>query len=113
MAEEAGSGGSYGSEARPWEDRGPVAVGTIVATALAAGVIAFLIRRSREEQPPASRLARFAREFVDSDTADLGREFFSDKLLPELKPSLLSMLGELEDVVEQAFRRAEKGIRKL
>ena len=36
-----------------------------------------------------------------------------DKVLPELKPALLSALSEIEDVVDQAFRRIEKNIKKL
>ena len=48
MVDEGRSGGGYGG-ARPWEDRSGRAAGTILATAIAAGVIAFLLRRSREE----------------------------------------------------------------
>jgi hypothetical protein len=36
-----------------------------------------------------------------------------DKVLPELKPALLSALSEVEDVVDEAFRRIEKNIKKL
>ena len=31
-----------------------------------------------------------------------------DKIVPELKPALLSALSEIEDIVDQAFRRIEK-----
>jgi hypothetical protein len=44
---------------------------------------------------------------------DASREFFVDKILPELKPALLAVLGELEDVVDQAFRRAEKAVKRM
>ncbi len=112
MVDEGRSEGAYGG-ARPWEDRSGRAVGTILATAFAAAIIAFLLRRSREEPEPASRVARFAREFAGSDNVEAGRDFLMDKILPELKPALLSGLSEIEDVVDQAFRRVEKNLKKL
>jgi hypothetical protein len=112
MVDEGRSGGAYGG-ARPWEDRSGRAAGTILATAIAAGVIAFLLRRSREEEEPASRVAKMARDWADSDTIEAGRDFVMDKILPELKPALLTALSEIEDVVDQAFRRIEKNIKRL
>jgi hypothetical protein len=112
MVDEGRSGGGYGG-ARPWEDRSGRAAGTILATAVAAGVIAFLLRRSREEEEPASRVARIARDFAGSDSIEAGRDFVMDRILPELKPALLTALSELEDVVDQAFRRIEKNIKRL
>jgi len=104
---------AYASQ-RPWEDRSGRAVGTILATAVAAGVIAYILRRSREEeQEPASRVAKLARDWAGSDTVDAGRDFVMDKIVPELKPALLSALSEVEDIVDQAFRRIEKNIKKL
>jgi hypothetical protein len=100
---------------RPWEDRSGRAIGTILAAAVAAGVIAFLMRRSREEvEPePTSGMMRLAREWAGSDSVEAGREFVMDKIVPELKPALLSALSELEDIVDEAFRRIEKNIKKL
>jgi hypothetical protein len=112
MVDEGRSGGAYGS-ARPWEERGGRAAGTILATAVAAGIIAFLLRRSRQEEEPTTRVARFAREWAGSEGVEAGREFLMDKVLPELKPALLSALSEIEDVVDEAFRRIEKNIKKL
>ncbi|HEY3060811.1 MAG TPA: hypothetical protein VGL99_17765 [Chloroflexota bacterium] len=112
MVDEGRTSG-YGAATRPWEDRGGRAVGTILATAIAAGVIAFLLRRSREEEEPASRMARMARDWAGSDSMEAGRDFLIDKVLPELKPALLSALTEIEDVVDQTFRRIEKNIKKL
>jgi hypothetical protein len=113
MVDEGRSGGAYGGGTRPWEDRSGRAAGTILATAIAAGIIAFLLRRSREEEEPASRVAKMAREWAGSDSVEAGRDFVMDKILPELKPALLSALSEIEDVVDQAFRRIEKNIKKL
>jgi hypothetical protein len=107
--------GAYAGQ-RPWEDRSGRAVGTILATAVAAGVIAYVLRRSREEEEevePANRLASLARDWAGSDSVEAGREFVMDKIVPELKPALLSALSEIEDIVDQAFRRIEKNIKKL
>ena len=111
MVDEGRSGGAYGT--RPWEDRGSRAAGTILATAIAAGVIAFLLRRSRAEEEPTSRVAQLARSWAGSDNMEAGRDFFMEKILPELKPALLSMLEEVQEAVDQAFERAEKKIKKL
>ena len=106
-------GRTYGAT-RPWEDRSGRAAGTILATAVAAGVIAYLLRRSREEpEEPTGRVAKLAREWAGSDSVEAGRDFLVDRVLPELKPALLSALSEIEDVVDQAFRRIEKNIKKL
>ena len=107
-------GRSAYASGRPWEDRSGRAVGTILATAVAAGVIAFLLRRSRaEEEEPTSRVAKLAKDWAGSDSVEAGRDFLVDKILPELKPALLSALSEVEDIVDQAFRRIEKNIKKL
>jgi len=103
---------AYASQ-RPWEDRSGRAVGTILATAVAAGVIAYILRRSREEEEPTSRVARFAKDWAGSDSVEAGRDFVVDKILPELKPALLSALSEMEDIVDQFFRRVEKNIKRL
>src|SRR5579859_7349236 len=110
MVDEGRSG--YVSQ-RPWEDRSGRAVGTILATAVAAGVVAYLLRRSREEEEPSSRVAKLARDWAGSDSVEAGRDFVMDKIVPELKPALLSALSEIEDIVDQAFRRIEKNIKKL
>ena len=113
MVDEGRSGTGYGANARPWEDRSGRAVGTILATAVAAGVIAFLLRRAREEEEPTSKVARMARDLAGSDNMEAGRDFLMAKVLPELKPALLSALSEIEDIVDQTFRRIEKNIKKL
>ena len=51
--------------------------------------------------------------WASSDNVEAGREFVMDKIVPELKPALLSALSEIEDIVDQAFRRIEKNIKKL
>jgi hypothetical protein len=114
MVDEGRSGGAYGG-ARPWEDRGGRAAGTILATAIAAGIVAFLVRRAREEEEeiPSNRMMRLARDWASSDGVEAGRDFMMAKVLPELKPALLSALEEIEDVVDDLFRRIEKNIKRL
>lgn len=113
MVDEGRSGGMMGSSMNAWEDRGGVAAGTILATALAAGVIAYLLRRSREQEKPSNRIARLASDWSSTESVEIGRDFFMAKVLPELKPAMLAILSEFEDVIDQAFRRAEKSIKKL
>jgi hypothetical protein len=113
MVDEGRSGGAYGGT-RPWEDRSGRAAGTILATAVAAGVIAYLLRRSREEEDtPTNRMTQLARSWAGSDNVEAGRDFLMDRILPELKPALLTALAEIEDIVDQAFRRIEKNIKRL
>lgn len=101
---------------RPWEDKGGRAVGTVLATALAAGAIVYVLRRTREPEEiiePPNQWAKLARELAASDSVEAGRDFVMDKIVPELKPALLSALAEIEDLVDEAFRRIEKNIKKL
>lgn len=112
-----------GSTWTQWdEDEGGsknMAAGAILASAVAAGVIAFLLRRARqeeEERTPASLAGRAlerTRDAVGDDRVEAGRDFLMSKVVPEFKPALLAILDELEDVVDNAFRRAEKAIKSL
>ena len=92
-------------------------VGTVAAVALAAGVVAYLIRRSRNQEPvyvaAANRASDSAMSLFGDDSLAAGRELFNEKVMPELKPVLRSLLRELEGVVIQGFRRAEKSIGDL
>jgi hypothetical protein len=112
MVDEGRSGETFG--AKPWEDGGSRAAGTILITALVAGVIAYLVRRQQQqEQEPTSRITSLMSNLADSDNLQAGQDFFMERILPEFKPALLSILAEVEDVVDQAFRRAEKQIKRL
>ena len=42
-----------------------------------------------------------------------GRELFSSKILPEMKPVLRALLSEIEASVAQGFKRAERAIDDL
>jgi hypothetical protein len=113
MVDEGASGGTFGT--RLWEDNSSKAAGTILATALAAGVAAYLFRRSKEQAPPEPTrgLTSLVNSLADSDNLQAGQDFFIEKVLPEFKPAMLSILAEVEDIVDQAFRRVEKQIKKL
>jgi hypothetical protein len=104
-----------------WEDEGGsrnMAAGAILASAVAAGVIAYLLRRARqeEERTPAGLAGRAyerTRDAVGDDRIEAGRDFLVKKIIPEFKPALLAILEELEEVVDDAFRRMEKAIKHL
>jgi hypothetical protein len=105
-----------------WEDEGGgnrnMAAGAILASAVAAGVIAYLLRRARqeEERTPAGLAGKAmdrTRDVVGDDRIEAGRDFLMNKIVPEFKPALLAILEELQDVVDDAFKRAEKAIKSM
>jgi hypothetical protein len=107
-----------------WQDesggnRGKMA-GAVLASAVAAGAVAFLLRRQRheeEERHTPSGLVGSAyertRDVMGDERLEAGREFLMSKIVPEFKPAMLAILEDVEEVVETAFRRAEKAIKKL
>ena len=95
-----------------------LATGAILASAVAAGVVGYLIRRRRQAEERsltgmANRASEAALEVVGDDRVSAGRDFLVDKVLPEFKPALLALLKEAEDVVNQGFRRAERAVKDL
>lgn len=90
----------------------------ILATAIAAGLVAFMVQRARRSQEPPIRGPRDVwdrvqdREFRDR-TAGATRDFVADRILPELKPVLLRLVREVKIYVDLGFKRAEKAIRAL
>jgi hypothetical protein len=102
------------------EEGGGLPTGAIVATALAAGVIAFMIRRSRQEQRVETAADVAAAAWERAQEADIrgravnaGRDFMLERLLPEMKPVLLDLLKDMKAYVDQTFKRAEKAVRDL
>jgi hypothetical protein len=102
-----------------WEENRNLATGVILASAVAAGVIAFMLRRAREEETMevpagvAGRAWERARDVAGEDRVDAAREFFMDRVMPELKPALLAILDDLEEAVDDYFRRTEKAIKRM
>ena len=97
-----------------------MAMAAILGSALAAGAVAFLVRRSRQEPPPPEPVAMTAGAWgrardmaFNADRAEATRDFIVEKVLPELKPALLGILEEVEDLIDDGFRRAEKAIKSL
>ena len=92
-------------------------VGTVAAVVLAAGVVAYLIRRGRRDEPvyvaATDRASDAAISLFGDDSLSAGRELFNEKVMPELKPVLRTLLRELESVVVTGFRRAERSIDDL
>jgi hypothetical protein len=95
------------------------AMAAVVGSAVVAGLAAYLIRRSRHEPPePEPMLSGGAWDRArvlafNDERAQATRDFLIDKVLPELKPALLGILEEVEDLVDDGFRRAEKAIKSL
>jgi len=95
-----------------------MATGAILASAVAAGVLAFIVHRRRQAEERTlsgmtSRAAEAARSAVGDDRVSAGRDFLTDTVLPEFKPALLALLGEVEDAVGQGFRKAERAVKDL
>jgi len=103
------------------EQGGGIPTGAIVASAIAAGVIAFMLRRARREQSrietPADVAAAAWERVQDPDfrakTAGATRDFLVERVGRELKPVLLELLHDVKEYVDQGFKRTEKAIRDL
>ncbi|MPZ13408.1 MAG: hypothetical protein GEU73_03120 [Chloroflexi bacterium] len=96
--------------------------GAILATAIAAGVVAFMIRRARRAseapvQGPgdvAEAIRARAREAdLPGRTATATREFMVERVLPEIKPLLLDLVQDARGYTDQGFKRLEKSIKDL
>src|SRR5688572_4868375 len=93
-----------------------ISAGAIVATAVPAGVIAFLIKRAVHGESHASRPEEAmvaAREaFADADlpgrSATAAREFLVERILPELKPILRDIIKDIKSYVDDGFKRLER-----
>jgi hypothetical protein len=97
---------------------GNKARGALVGSVVGAGVLACLIRRARQKkQPPPTTLiekvSEVARDVVGGDPLETGRELLAQQMLPAVKPVLLALLTDLEQLVEDALKRAEQAIKKL
>ena len=104
------------------EDGEGIPTGAIVATAVAAGVIAFLIRRAVHNgpgsaSPPVEPAAPPPEEPAAANlprrTASVTREFLLERILPELKPILLDLLRDVKNYVDDGFKRLERAVGAL
>jgi len=96
-----------------------IPTGAIVATAIAAGVIAFVLRRGHRDRPrvespvdvAAAAWERLQDPELRARTATATREFLAERVGHELKPVLLDLLRDVKSYVDEGFRRAEKAVR--
>lgn len=105
------------------EDEGSnrtMALAAIVGSALLAGTVVYLLRRRQPPPPPPEPAATIGSAWERAREAALGeerlqatREFLIEKVLPELKPALLGVLEELQNMVDDGFKRAERAIKAL
>ena len=107
------------NEAPVIDETAGIPTGAIVATAIAAGVIAFVLRRGRRGRPrvesPADVAAAAWERLQDPElrarTATATRDFLAARVGHELKPVLLDLLRDVKSYVDEGFRRAEKAVR--
>jgi hypothetical protein len=94
-------------------------VTVLLVSGLAAGILAYAMSRRSQKKTeilPVSRdkvVARAKDLVAQGDLARIGREYVSDRVVPEMKPILLEVLKDFEDYVERYFERAEKAIKSM
>ena len=108
-----GPGQEHGSF---WEENRNLAAGVVLASAVAAGVVAYMLRRSHDDTD-ASELAsegwERARDLGSVERLDAARELLLARLVPELRPTLLAAVRDLREVVDEYFQRVEKSLKHL
>ncbi len=90
----------------------------LMASGLAAGILGFMFARRSAQQERMSSAAPWmvlgrARDIGDTELAQVGREFFNEKVVPEMKPVLVDLLKEFEGYTDRYFRKAEKAIKSM
>ena len=87
-----------------------------MAGAIAAVVIAYRIHHARQERRRADlpgKVSDVAREVVGDDPLEAGPEFLVAKVIPEFKPTILAILKEFEEMIEDGLTRAEQAVKEL
>ena len=94
-----------------------LSAGALIATAIGAGVIAYLIRRARaaetERAKPPTPAEWLRSPELRERTASATREFVLDRVIPEMKPVLLDLLRDAKGYVDEGFKRVERAIKNL
>ncbi len=91
-------------------------MGVLIGSGLIAGILAYAMSRraAREERGLSPQLVvERARDLGQTEAARFGREFVSEKLVPEMKPVLLDLLKDAEDYVDRYFDRAAKAVKSM
>jgi len=91
-------------------------IGLLLGSGLIAGILAYAISRrsAREERMmPTQMVLERAKDLGDTEAVRLGREYMSERVVPEIKPVLLDLLKDAESYVDQYFKRAEKAVKSM
>jgi hypothetical protein len=94
-------------------------VTVLLVSGLAAGILAYAMSRRSQKKTeilPVSRdkvMSRAKDLVAQGELARIGRDYVSDRVVPEMKPILLEVLKDFEDYVERYFDRAEKAIKSM
>ena len=91
-------------------------MGLLLGSGLIAGIMAYAIyqRSAREERMSSAQIVLDrAKDLGDTEAARAGREFVSEKVVPEMKPVLLDLLKDAEEYVDRYFKRAEKAVKSM
>ncbi len=91
------------------------AMGVLLGSALIAGIITYIVssRPARREQPLTEKVMGRAKEIDRAEVARLGREFVSEKVVPEMKPVLVEMVRDIRNYIDRYFDQAEKTIKAM
>lgn len=92
--------------------------GVLLVSGLAAGIIGFTMSRRAARKERANMTASMAvlgraRDLGYTELAKIGREFVSERVVPEMKPVLIDLLKEFEGYLGNYFKRAEKAIEAM
>ncbi len=91
-------------------------MGMLLASGLIAGILAYAISRrsAREERMTSAQMVmERAKDLGDTEAARVGREFVSERVVPEMKPVILDLLKDAEEYVDHYFKRAEKAVKSM
>ncbi len=91
-------------------------IGMLLASGLIAGILAYAISRrsAREERMTSAQMVmERAKDLGDTEAARVGREFVSERVVPEMKPVILDLLKDAEEYVDHYFKRAEKAVKSM
>lgn len=92
--------------------------GVLFASGLIAGIIGFTMSRRSARQEKMNMIGSMAvlgraRDLGDTELAKAGREFISERVVPEMKPVMIDLLKEFESYLDNYFKKAEKAIKSM
>lgn len=92
--------------------------GILLGSGLIAGLFAYAISRGsimRRQRilSPQEQIMERAKDLGDSDAAKVGREFISERVVPEMKPVIIDLIKEAEEYVTSYFEKAQKAVKSM